>query len=128
MLNRLRNVVKKVKFLLNLKLNRWRLASVLSNKISLSRSRTLTLHDRPGLKAYTDENYYMIENSVVPSNVGPLSNSSSSRRIERTMSCSSEDDIDTRAEVFIKNFKRQLLMERQVSLQLRYGRGNSFHQ
>ncbi|KAL8127059.1 uncharacterized protein LOC141717208 [Apium graveolens] len=128
MLNRLRNAVKKVKFLLNMNLHRWRLASILSNKTSSSRRRTLSLNDRRlGLRAYADDNYFMnIENSVVPTNDRRLSTSSSSRRIERTISCSSEDDIDKRAELFIQNFKRQLLMERQVSLQLRYSRGNNF--
>ncbi|CAD6265316.1 unnamed protein product [Miscanthus lutarioriparius] len=37
-----------------------------------------------------------------------------------------DDDIDQRAELFIANFYRQLRMERQVSLQLRYVRGNSW--
>lgn len=81
------------------------------------------------MRGYADDNYYMNgENSVVPTTDRRLSTSSSSRRIERTISCSSEDDIDKRAELFINNFKRQLLMERQVSLQLRYSRGNSFDQ
>ncbi|KAL6893826.1 hypothetical protein ACP4OV_007924 [Aristida adscensionis] len=39
---------------------------------------------------------------------------------------SGDDDVDRRAEEFIRNFYRQLRMERQVSLQLRYVRGNSF--
>ena len=125
MLNRLRNAVKKVKFLLNLSLYRFRLASILSNKASSSRRRTLSLNDRQGFRVYADDNL-MIENSAVPSSDRRLSTSSSSRRIEKMNSCSSEDDIDKRAELFINNFKRQLLMERQVSLQLRYSRGNSF--
>ncbi|GJN03662.1 hypothetical protein PR202_ga21133 [Eleusine coracana subsp. coracana] len=37
-----------------------------------------------------------------------------------------DEDIDRRAEEFIANFYRQLQMERQVSLQLRYVRGNSW--
>lgn len=37
-----------------------------------------------------------------------------------------EGDIDGRAEDFIVRFRRQLLMERQVSLALRYRRGDSF--
>jgi hypothetical protein len=51
------------------------------------------------------------------------------RALERVRShdgSSSDDDVDKRAEIFITNFRRQLLMERQVSLQLRYYRGNSF--
>ncbi|WVZ92660.1 hypothetical protein U9M48_038706 [Paspalum notatum var. saurae] len=41
-------------------------------------------------------------------------------------SAGGDDDIDQRAEEFIANFYRQLRMERQVSLQLRYVRGNSW--
>ncbi|KAL3747937.1 hypothetical protein ACJRO7_016715 [Eucalyptus globulus] len=37
-----------------------------------------------------------------------------------------EDDIDGRAENFVANFRRRLQMERQVSLELRYSRRNSF--
>lgn len=37
-----------------------------------------------------------------------------------------EEDIDSRAEDFIVRFRRQLLMERQASLALRYRRGDSF--
>ncbi|KAI3412921.1 uncharacterized protein J3R85_016745 [Psidium guajava] len=37
-----------------------------------------------------------------------------------------EDDINGRAEDFIVNFRRQLQMERQVSLELHYSRKNSF--
>ncbi|KAJ6743794.1 hypothetical protein OIU85_017697 [Salix viminalis] len=49
------------------------------------------------------------------------------RTFERARSYgSSDEDIDKKAEIFIKTFRQQLLMERQVSLQLRYYRGNSF--
>jgi hypothetical protein len=41
-------------------------------------------------------------------------------------SSAADDDIDQRAEQFIANFYRQLQMERQVSLQLRYVRRNSW--
>ncbi|RLN03904.1 hypothetical protein C2845_PM13G18920 [Panicum miliaceum] len=41
-------------------------------------------------------------------------------------SSAGDDDIDQRAEHFIANFYRQLQMERQVSLQLRYVRGDSW--
>ncbi|KAE9462433.1 hypothetical protein C3L33_05643, partial [Rhododendron williamsianum] len=57
----------------------------------------------------------------------PASGSSRGGGISRTTSLqSSEDDIDKRAEMFIANFYRQLKLERQVSLQLRYCRGDSF--
>ncbi|RCV31328.1 hypothetical protein SEVIR_6G173700v4 [Setaria viridis] len=41
-------------------------------------------------------------------------------------SSAGDDDIDQRADQFIANFYKQLEMERQVSLQLRYVRGNSW--
>ncbi|KAI4380558.1 hypothetical protein MLD38_006735 [Melastoma candidum] len=54
------------------------------------------------------------------------SNPSSRGRLQRAMSYhSQEDDVDQRAELFIANFYR-LQLERQVSLDLRYCRGNSF--
>ncbi|WCJ30508.1 diacylglycerol kinase 3 [Euphorbia peplus] len=52
------------------------------------------------------------------------------RTLQRTKSCCSSgddvEDIDRKADVFIENFRRQLLMEGQVSLQVPYYRGNSF--
>lgn len=54
---------------------------------------------------------------------------SSARKLERASSSrygSDEDDVDQRAEIFIDNFRRQLRLERQISLQLRYYRVNSY--
>ncbi|KAL8096158.1 hypothetical protein AgCh_037200 [Apium graveolens] len=141
MLDKLRNAVKKVQILLNINLNIWRLASILGNNGSLQRRKTLSFNDRPGLRACTDDygdynssistndEYHQLSGSFSsPSPPPSSSRSSSSRRIERTSSCPSEDDIDKRAEMFINNFRRRLVMERQASLQLRYLRGNSFDQ
>ncbi|XP_074352900.1 uncharacterized protein LOC141692057 [Apium graveolens] len=132
MLDKLRNAVKKVQILLNINLNIWRLASILGNNGSLQRRKTLSFNDRPGLRACTDDygdynssistndEYHQLSGSFSsPSPPPSSSRSSSSRRIERTSSCPSEDDIDKRAEMFINNFRRRLVMERQASLQLR---------
>ncbi|GMI96261.1 hypothetical protein like AT5G57510 [Hibiscus trionum] len=100
--SRLRNVVRKVKLLLKFGSNRWRVASIIGGA-----SRRLSFTDRPGLRACVDD-------------------SENSNRLARTASYQSEDDIDTRAEMFIANFHRQLGIERQVSLQLKYFRGNNF--
>lgn len=120
LLGRLRRAVKKVKFLLNLNLNRWRIASIIGAG-SLSR-RTISFNDRPGLRAWTDD---LLINSI-SSNVGQDDDSGSSSRvqqIQRTPSLpSDQDDIDKRAGIFIANFRNQLRMERQVSLELRYNR------
>ncbi|KAK1366825.1 hypothetical protein POM88_042386 [Heracleum sosnowskyi] len=140
MLDKLRNAVKKVQILLNINLNIWKLASILGNG-SLQTRKTLSFNDRPGLRACTDDyddynssistngEYRQLSGSFSSPSPSPSSShSSSSTRIERTASCPSEDDIDKRAEMFINNFRRRLVMERQASLQLRYLRGNSFDQ
>ncbi|XVF70031.1 hypothetical protein PTKIN_Ptkin11bG0128600 [Pterospermum kingtungense] len=108
--SRLRRAVKKVKFLLNFNINQWGIACMIGASPS---SRRLSFTDRPGLKAYADD-YDSDEWG------------SYSRRLVRTTSYPSEDDIDTRAEMFIANFHKQLKIERQVSLQLKHLRGNSF--
>lgn len=132
--------MKKVQVLLNINLNIWRLASILGKNGPLTRRQTLSFNDRPGLRACTDDyndysssistndEYRQLSGSFSSSPSPSSSRSSSSRRIERTTSCPSEDDIDKRAEMFINNFRRRLVMERQASLQLRYVRGNSFDQ
>ncbi|KAL2502191.1 hypothetical protein Fot_36039 [Forsythia ovata] len=113
LIGRLKRAVKKIKFLLNLNVNRWKLASMIGRSSS---KRRLSFNERPGLGAFmedTDPN-----NSDQPV--------SSTRELQRTTSYPSEDDIDKRAEKFIANFHKQLQLERQISLQLRYYRGNSF--
>lgn len=55
-----------------------------------------------------------------------LTRASSSSGGRSPASSAGDDDVDQRAELFIANFYRQLRMERQVSLQLRYVRGNSW--
>ncbi len=112
LLIRLRRAVKKVKFLLNFNLNRWRLASVLGH--ASSSKRQISFNDRPGLRAACSDD---IESEESGSSMG----------IQRTMSFPSEDDVDKRAEMFIANFYRQLQIERQISLELHYCRGNSFN-
>ncbi|KAL6203856.1 hypothetical protein ACLB2K_027555 [Fragaria x ananassa] len=118
LLSRLRRAVKKVSFLLNLNMNRWRIASMLSRSSSAVQ-RIRSLNDWPaGLTAACDSDENSEEDSV--------SSTGSSRHLQRTISYpSDQDDIDQRAEMFIANFRRQLQIERQVSLELRYCRGNS---
>ncbi|XWS73223.1 hypothetical protein CRYUN_Cryun02cG0108900 [Craigia yunnanensis] len=52
LLSRLRRAVKKVKFLLNFNMNRWRMASMIGDSPS---SRRLSFMERPGLKACADD-------------------------------------------------------------------------
>ncbi|KAH8479466.1 hypothetical protein Peur_067627 [Populus x canadensis] len=118
----LKRTVKKIKFLLNFR--KWRSASSLLWNASYSSSsssssgmiRRLTFNDRIGLHGVIED----VESDHQSKPVRAL------ERVRSHDGSSSDDDVDKRAEIFITNFRRQLLMERQVSLQLRYYRGNSF--
>ncbi|GMY17722.1 hypothetical protein FCV25MIE_12961 [Fagus crenata] len=109
-LGQLKKAVKKLRFLLSFNLSQWRLASIIGS--ASKRRRRLSFNDRPGLHG-------CIEDEMLDRN-------SSAKGIQRTRSYGSEDDIDKRADIFIANFRRQLRLERQVSLELRYYRGTSF--
>ncbi|KAL6344717.1 hypothetical protein AAG906_002623 [Vitis piasezkii] len=112
-LTRVRAAMKKVANLLNLNRIRWRLASHLRQR-SLQRPRRLSFNDRPGLIGCVDD-----DSETEESGLGS--------RLLRASSCiSDQDDVDKRADAFIANFYRQLRLERQVSLELRYRRGKSF--
>ncbi|CAI9782957.1 unnamed protein product [Fraxinus pennsylvanica] len=113
LIGRLKRAVKKITFLLNLNVNRWKLASMIGRSLS---KRRLSFNDRPGLRAFMEESE--------PNNCDPPG--SSSKELQRTTSYPSEDDIDNRADKFIANFYKQLQLERQISLELKYYRGNSF--
>nr|POE56109.1 hypothetical protein CFP56_76440 [Quercus suber] len=119
LLTRLKRAVKNVRFLLDFNINQWRLASVLGH--ASSSSKRISFNDRPGLRAVCDDDTIDFEDSV-GSSVG-----SSRSGIQRTISCPSEDDVDKKADMFIANFYRQLQIERQISLELQYCRGNSFN-
>lgn len=114
-LSRLKRAVKKVRFLLSFNLNRWRVASMIGRR-SFGTPRRFSFNDRLGLRdAFDDES---------GSDDQEHNSDSSSRGLQRTisspLSSDQEYDINQRAEMFITNFRRQLQMERQVSLQLRY--------
>lgn len=107
-LGRLRRAVKKVRLLLNLNMNRWRIASMIRRS---SGKHSMSFNERPGLMGCTDETDYF---------------SSPDRGLQRTISYPGEEDINKRADMFIANFYNQLRIERQVSLELRYGKNDSF--
>ncbi|KAI5675371.1 hypothetical protein M9H77_06321 [Catharanthus roseus] len=119
-LYRLRKAVKKIRFLLNFDISKLKIASMMIGAKRMS----LSFNDRPGLRGCIED-----------------SNSNNSRdspakTLQRTISYPSssssddhhhqQDDIDKRADLFIANFYKQLQLERQISLELRYARGNSF--
>ncbi|XP_057949144.1 uncharacterized protein LOC131144479 [Malania oleifera] len=120
LLSRLRRAVKKVTFLLGFSVNRWCLTSVLGGVWTYRGKRRLSFRDRPGLRActYGDE--------AESGSGSSLGSNSCSGRLERTRSYPMVEDIDKKAEMFIANFYRQLQIERQVSLELHYCRGNGF--
>ncbi|KAK7265276.1 hypothetical protein RJT34_32894 [Clitoria ternatea] len=111
LLSRLRIAVQKMKLILTSTIlsHTWHAATII-RRASFSK-RHLSFNDRTGLMVCSDETDS--ENAVL---------SSPSRSLRRTISSPSDDDIDKRAEIFIANFRRQLRMERQISLQLRYGK------
>lgn len=114
LLSRLRRAVQKVRLLLSSAVlsRTWQVASVLRRASGLS-GRHLSFNNRSptGLIICSNED-------SASSPAGGL--------VRTTSSSSSEDDIDKRAEMFINNFRRQLRMERQISLQLRHCRTDSF--
>lgn len=124
LLSRLKMAVNKVKFLMNFNVNSWRVASMIGRS-SLPK-RVLSFNDRPGLRACTEDTDD--DDSDRDDDQVSRSNSSKGLPLQRTISFPSDQeyDIDQRAEMFISNFRQQLQMERQVSLELRYCRGDSF--
>ncbi|XP_010443437.1 PREDICTED: uncharacterized protein LOC104726305 [Camelina sativa] len=111
LLDRLRQAVNKVKFVLSFKINSlWSLVPMLGSSSSSSSLR-LSFNERPGLPAaYTE--------SEPGSSRGALYRTGS-------YDPSSDEDIDSKAEMFIANFYKQLKIERQISLELKYCVGNN---
>ncbi|XP_062021394.1 uncharacterized protein LOC133737951 [Rosa rugosa] len=117
LVSHLKRAVKKVRLiLLGLKLQRWRVGSILG--CGATKRRCLSFNDRLGLQGCIEE----VDTS-------DDQNSSHLRRVHSTISRSSSidyQDVDQRADAFIANFRRQLRLERQVSLELSYCRKESF--
>ncbi|CAI0451358.1 unnamed protein product [Linum tenue] len=119
---RLKRAVSKLRVILKFDFHVWRLASsLLRSSSSIGPSRVISFGDRPGLTAaYEDYD----EAAAADSDSGywysppPPAKVELRRAISRRFSM--EDDIDDRAEMFIANFRRQLQIERQISLDLKY--------
>ncbi|KAM0014159.1 hypothetical protein Hdeb2414_s0037g00732581 [Helianthus debilis subsp. tardiflorus] len=135
-LSRLKAVVKKVTFLMNSNINRWRIVSGFTGRVG--GRRRLSFGEGLGLTAIMSSSDDDEENNNIgfgdtgssssfsPSSSSPELNKSKSFRVDRTKSFREEEDIDKRAEMFIDNFYRQLRYQKQVSLELRYARNRSF--
>ncbi|KAF5813258.1 hypothetical protein HanRHA438_Chr00c49g0858531 [Helianthus annuus] len=131
-LSRLKAVVKKVTFLMNSNVNRWRIVSAFTGRVG--GCRRLSFGEGLGLTAIMSSSDDDEENNNIgfgdtgssSSSSFPELNKSKSFRVDRTKSFREEEDIDKRAEMFIDNFYRQLRYQKQVSLELRYARNRSF--
>ncbi|CAO2172989.1 unnamed protein product [Urochloa humidicola] len=149
-LGSLREAIKKVRFLLSFSATRWMLLTSARGAAAPAARRALSFGDaRPGLLDVDGS----IVSSPASSRTSRSASmgTATTRSLSRTSSAASpppqvltrtssgasparssssaspgDPDIDQRAEQFITNFYRQLQMERQVSLQLRYVRGNSW--
>ncbi|KAG6470939.1 uncharacterized protein LOC122031562 [Zingiber officinale] len=132
MLSRLRRAIANVKFLLSFDATRWIVSSL---KRSSSPAAELSFHTRPSLLDCSDD-YYDSRSSFALSWTSSSLMSSPDPATQMTRSASdassssspdggSGEDINLRADRFIEGFYRQLRMERQVSLELRYLRGDS---
>ncbi|KAJ0984218.1 hypothetical protein J5N97_002574 [Dioscorea zingiberensis] len=138
-LRRLKQAVKKVRFLLSFSTNKWFMSSIARSPGShrLSYKRQPSLLDCGGTSSageLDDENYFQIlclptaslspevaKDRTVTRTISSLS------RFSKTTSGSSEkeeeeEDVDRRADDFIAKFYKHIQMERQVSLELRYCR------
>ncbi|CAL9095284.1 unnamed protein product [Musa textilis] len=133
LLSLLRRAIQKVRFLLSFDATRWMASSL---KRSPLVSRQLSFTARPSLLDCTDDDGYEAgsSSSSLSRTVSLLSSPASrttspGSEASRSLSgASSDDDINQRADRFIENFYRQLRMERQVSLQLRYCRKKSLEE
>ncbi|XP_072971833.1 uncharacterized protein [Typha angustifolia] len=130
-MSRLREAVQKVRFLLSLSdTTRWVITSIAGSspmRPRLSFKRQLSLLDCTGDGA---EDYYEVGSSLSTSRTSStvVSRTSSSISMTRTSSDASTAscyDIDTRADLFIEQFREHLRMEKQVSLEIRYRKEKS---
>ncbi|CAO2206892.1 unnamed protein product [Urochloa humidicola] len=146
-LGSLREAIKKVRFLLSFSATRWMLLTSAGARAPAAR-RALSFGDaRPGLLDLDVEGGGIASPASSRTSRSASMGTATTRSLSRTSSAASpsppqvltrtssgasparspgDPDIDQRAEQFIANFYRQLQMERQVSLQLRYVRGNSW--
>ncbi|KAG6473296.1 hypothetical protein ZIOFF_067210 [Zingiber officinale] len=127
-LSRLRRVIEKVKFLLSFDATRWMVSSF---KRSSPPAAELRFKTPPSLLDCSDDYYdARSSSSFVLSRTSSSLLSSPELQAEMSRSTSeaspswspgggSGEDVNLRADRFIERFHRQLLMERQVSLELR---------
>lgn len=121
-LNQLKRAVQKVKFLLSFDATRWILSSLSSHKPSPGRG--LSFQARPSLLDCSPS--FGVRGTSL-SRASSLALSPPGEAMSRSSSdaSASGEDINLKADRFIEGFYRQLQMERQVSLELRYLKAKS---
>lgn len=154
LLGRFRRAVNKLTFLLSLHKyltsSTWQVASLIRSRTPAAitgplqwrrrRRRAFSFNDRPGLRACVevivvddddvhcthtyDVDYDGEEEDNCCRSEGS-SNATSPHPLRRTTSYPLEADVDKQAEMFIDNFYKHLVYEKQVSLNLRYCRETS---
>ncbi|KAL8152491.1 hypothetical protein V2J09_010251 [Rumex salicifolius] len=148
LLRRLRTAVGKVRFLLRnhtpqfSSVNTWRIISNLRSSTGLLRGkppRHLSFNDRrpSGLIEICDDTAEYSPLRKSDSYASVSTDSTPGRVLHRTTSVpeslrsgsageEDEEDVDRKADVFIDNFYKQLRLDKQISLELRYRRDYSF--
>ncbi|XP_074569356.1 uncharacterized protein LOC141825995 [Curcuma longa] len=133
-LSQLRRAIANVKFLLSFDATRWIVSSL--KRSSSPAAAELRFKTRPSLLDCSDD-YYDARSSFALSRTSSSLVGSPDPATQMTRSASdasssssspdggSGEDINLKADRFIEGFYRQLQMERQVSLELRYLRGDS---
>ncbi|XVF48181.1 hypothetical protein PTKIN_Ptkin03bG0170000 [Pterospermum kingtungense] len=114
-MGRLKKAVKKINSLLRFSLTKWRISCFLKSTSGKRQSlQSWSFNDGLGLRGFIEDEEGSNERESV-------------RALQRVTShgAAADDDVDKRAELFISNFRRQLRLERQVSLELRYYRTRS---
>ncbi|TMW98881.1 hypothetical protein EJD97_003360 [Solanum chilense] len=106
----------KITFLLGSKIHKWKLTSRI---LSFQRKHAVKLFKKSKSSLYDairdiDDQYEQQEGRSTHCIRRTKSN------IARNNDDDEENDVDQRAEMFITNFRRQLRLERQISLELRY--------
>ncbi|XP_021739433.1 uncharacterized protein LOC110705808 [Chenopodium quinoa] len=127
LLNKLRRAVKKLNVILSstFKYSQWSLISILRAPSSARRryTRHLSFNDELGIYNGCSEDVLFNGESNGCDNRRDLCSFRSFGRMSYNNNYGTED-IDRRADLFIENFHRQLRMERQISLELRYCNNN----
>lgn len=108
----MKNAAKKIAFLLSYNMQKWKLTSKI---LSFRRKHPIKL-----FKKCKSSSLYDVIRDIDEFEQRDDPSIRCIQRIRSNVDNDDENDIDRRSEVFIANFRRQLRLERQISLELRY--------